>query len=433
MNLLAILLGQFISFISRSFNLGNGSTWPGHLALKLNHHFISSLLKNSKTQIVLIAGTNGKTTTSLLIKTILESNGKTTIHNSSGANLLNGIASALVLQSSWTGKLNTDYAIFEVDENALSKVLQEIDPQYVLLLNLFRDQLDRYGEVANVAKKWAEALKDEPTISLILNADDPQIAFIGQQLFNHKKVQYFGLSQQGINTPEHAADSTYCPRCGTKLNYKTVYYSHIGNWECPHCQLKQPQTTIEDFPYMPLEGLYNVYNTLAAVLLCKDLDLSEKQIEAGLKSFNPAFGRQEKIEYAGKQLQFFLSKNPTGFNQSIQTIRSLNAKTILLALNDRFADGTDVSWIWDVDFEKLSDFADNIIITGDRAYDLAVRLKYSRQKMTNEKLKVNIETDLNTSIQRALGSTAQTETLFILPTYTAMLDIRKIVSGRKIL
>ncbi len=433
MKLLSIWLGKSISLISRVLNLGNGSTWPGHLALKINKHFISSLLKNSKTQIILIAGTNGKTTTSLLIKTILEHNKKSTIHNSSGANLLNGIASSLVLQSSLKGKLKADYAIFEVDENAFSKVLLEMDPQYIVLLNLFRDQLDRYGEVANVAKKWATALQEEPTINLILNADDPQIAYIGQQLFNHKKTEYFGLQQKGLDQPEHAADSTYCPRCGTKLSYKNVYYSHLGNWECSHCGLKQPQTAIERFTYMPLEGLYNTYNTLAAVLLCKSLGLSEKQIEEGLQAFKPAFGRQEKLNYLGKQLEFFLVKNPTGFNQTIQTIKHLKARTILLALNDRYADGTDVSWIWDVDFEKLADFADNIIITGDRAYDMGIRLKYSQKEFKIKNLKFKIELDLNSAVQTALELTSPTETLYILPTYTAMLDIRKIVSGKKIL
>lgn len=434
-NLLIISFGKLLSRLSKLLNFGNGSTWPGHIALQINPHFISDILKHTKMQIILIAGTNGKTTTSLLLKTILEKSGKKVIHNASGANLLNGIASTLLLNTHLQGGIVADYAIFEVDENALVPVLAEIDPSYILLLNLFRDQLDRYGEVATIAKKWAEALQKEDHIQLILNADDPEVAYIGQQLFNQKLVTYFGLEEtkKKKREMEHAADSLYCPRCLHKLQYEAITYSHLGNWSCPNCHLKRPQLSVDSFSYYPLMGIYNEYNVLAVVTLAKQLDFTNDQILTGLQQFTPAFGRQEKIQYKGKTVQFFLSKNPTGFNQSLKTIKDLGAKTILLALNDRIADGQDVSWIWDIDTEMLNDFAEHIIITGDRAYDMALRMKYSFKELKNEIKLLTIECDLNKAIDEAIEQTPDSETLYILPTYTAMLDIRKAMSGKKIL
>ncbi|HUD44345.1 MAG TPA: Mur ligase family protein [Patescibacteria group bacterium] len=433
MNPSIILFGKLFSQISQLFNFGNGSTWPGHIALKLNRNFIQDILKNSQTKIILIAGTNGKTTTSLLLKTILEENGQKVIHNSSGANLLNGLASALLLNSNAAGKITADYAIFEVDENTLPIVLKEIDPQYVVLLNLFRDQLDRYGEVASVAAKWTQSLLHEETIRLILNADDPQVAFIGQQLFNHKNVKYFGLNEKGRKEFEHAVDSIYCPRCGNKLSYSAIYYSHLGDWHCEKCELKRPQLALDEINFTPLSGLYNKYNTLAAILTAKELEIPENTIESALKKFKPAFGRQEVVEYNGKKIQILLTKNPAGFNQTLQTIKSLGAKNIIIALNDGIADGTDVSWIWDIDTEMLNDFARNITVTGDRAYDMGLRLKYSTSSLKIENCKLKIEPNLNIAIDTALQAVSQSETLYILPTYTAMLDIRKILGGKKIL
>ncbi len=431
MDLLIIAFGKLFSKIARSLNLGNGSTWPGHLALKINPDFIKIMVDKSNLRVILVAGTNGKTTTSLLLKTILEYSGKKVIHNSSGANLLNGIASTLLLNANPGGKINADFVIFEVDENTLIQFLKEIIPDYLILLNLFRDQLDRYGEVDVVAKNWQSVISDQKKTRLILNADDPQIAYLGKE---SKNAVYFGLDDRDATklTQEHAADSIYCPNCGNKLGYKSIYYSHLGDWSCTECGLKRPKLNLSQFSHFPLSGLYNRYNTLASVLAAKQIGLSDSDIEIGLRTFKPAFGRQEIMPIQGKNVQIFLSKNPTGFNESLRTVKELGAKNILLVLNDGIADGRDVSWIWDIDTEIVNEFAKQIFISGDRVYDMALRIKYSMKKDSDFE-KVKIIPDLKDAIAKGLRETKPDETLYILPTYTAMLNVRKILSGKKIL
>lgn len=432
MNVLLILFGKLLSIISRLSNVGSGSTWPGHIALNVNKNFIKDILRNSKCKIILIAGTNGKTTTTKLIRTILEEDGKKVFQNESGANLLNGIASSLLLHSDILLQIRYDFAIFEIDENTLPLILKELTPDYIILLNLFRDQLDRYGEVNTIAAKWKKAIEqlNNETI-LVLNADDPQIA----SLRLHPKgvdINFFGLNDKKLaaTTSQHASDSTYCPECGSKLHYSAVYYSHLGIWQCPKCKNTRPKLDVQDSPIYPLVGIYNRYNTIAAVLFAKINNISNSAIQQSLKNFMPAFGRQEEIMIGNKTVGIFLSKNPTSFNESLRTIASLNAKNLLLVLNDRIPDGRDVSWIWDVDFEDYK--FDRITISGDRAYDMGLRLKYTSEPgiMNHES---RIEPDLRKAIKTALDKTPKSETLYILPTYSAMLEVRKILTGKKIL
>lgn len=439
MNLLLIFLGKFIIFVSRLFNLGNGSTWPGHVALSINKNFIKEIIKkNPQLKIILIAGTNGKTTTGKLIQTILEYDKKSlpaswrVFQNESGANLLNGIASSLALHSTLAGKLNYDFAILEIDENTLPLILKEINnPDFIVILNLFRDQLDRYGEVNTISKKWAEALRKlSKKTTLTLNADDPQIASLALHL-KGVNVKFFGLNDKKLATAkmQHAVDSTYCPNCGSKLSYSLIFYSHLGIWKCPNCKNSRPKIDISDSPFYPLPGTYNRYNTLAAVSLASLLNIGEKNIVAGLKRFTPAFGRQEILNINGKKVQIFLSKNPTSFNESLKTIQNLNAKNLLIVLNDRIPDGLDVSWIWDVDFEELIDQRGSVSVAGDRVYDMALRLKYAVISIKNEQ----IYTDLKKAINENLKNLNKNETLYILPTYSAMLEVRKVLTGKKIL
>ncbi len=427
MNTLLIVSGKLTSFISKTLNLGNGSTWPGHIALSLNNNFVSDVLESSKTKIVFVTGTNGKTTTAKLIKTILEKNGQSVFLNKSGANLLNGIASSLIIESDIFGRVKKDFAIFEIDENALRQVSQKIKPDYLIVLNLFRDQLDRYGEINTISKNWSEIyekLKDKT--EFILNADDPQIAYLGMQ-HTLKKV-YFGLNNLSLKTniPQAAADSILCPRCSTRLVINPVYYSHLGNWSCPKCKLKRPQLDIEKNSVYPLEGVYNMYNVLAAVLLAKEIGISQTNIDKSLLDFKPAFGRQEEITVEGKKVKFFLAKNPTSFNESLRTINALGAKYLLMVLNDRIPDGRDVSWIWDIDFEIFVGPKIEIFSAGDRAYDMSLRLKYSD-------IKHKTFEDLNEAVKESLTNLPKGETLFVLPTYSAMLEVRKILTGKKIL
>jgi lipid II isoglutaminyl synthase (glutamine-hydrolysing) len=422
-----ILFGKLLSRLLQLLNLGSGSTWPGHIALKVNNHFVRDLLRKSKIQTILIAGTNGKTTTAKLIQTALTENGKTLIQNQSGANLLNGIASTLLLHANISGKLNYDYAIFEVDENALPQLLKEMTPDYILLLNLFRDQLDRYGEVNTIATHWKQALSTLPQHTTIMfNADDPQIAYLSKS--TKANTLFFGLQPSQLkDTPlSHAADSVSCPKCGEKLVFAAVSFSHLGDWSCKKCGLKRPQVAEEKFAIYPLPGLYNKYNVQAAKSLLTLLGLSNEQIDDAFTDFTPAFGRQEVILYKNKKIQVFLSKNPTSFNQSYTTIQELGGKTLLLVLNDRIPDGRDVSWIWDVDLPELEQFK-HILVAGDRVYDMALRIRYEEYKQ--------LETfeNLEDAIEKGSKHTDENETFFILPTYSAMLDVRKIITGKKIL
>ncbi len=432
LNSTIILFCKLVSRISKLFNLGHGSTWPGHIALNVNPRFVKQILSNSSTKVILVTGTNGKTTTAKLLQTILMANGKSVILNSSGANLLNGIASSLITNSSLSGKLNCDFAIFEVDENTLPQIVKTIEPDYVIALNLFRDQLDRYGEIDTITRKWKEAYKELKKSQFILNADDPEIAYLGQGL---KNVRYFGIDIIGNHTAEHAADSILCPKCGKRLEFKTRYFSHLGDWSCNNCGLKRPEREIQKDIFLPLDGTYAVYDIQAAALLASILGLSKTEINQGLKNFKPAFGRQEKIAAGEKSAQLFLSKNPTSFNESLRTIALNNAEHLLIILNDRIPDGTDVSWIWDIDFETLIKPGMNLYLSGDRVYDLALRIKYAleTENLKHETGKYEIFENLEDAINIALSKTNINETLYILPTYSAMLEARKILTGKKIL
>lgn len=440
LNIFLILIGRMVAFTSRLLNRGHGSTWPGHIALSLNPNFIKDVLKSSRTKIILIAGTNGKTTTAKLLQSLLQKNGYSTFQNEAGANLLNGIASTLILNSNKAGKLVHDYVIFEVDENTLPLALSEFTPDYLIILNLFRDQLDRYGEVNTVALKWKKAIKRLPSpTTVILNADDPQIASLGKEV--KANILYFGLNDEGVaqKEKEHAVDVTHCPFCNNPLTFNTIFFSHLGDWGCKQCKNKRPKPEISNFPIYPLLGVYNRYNLLAAVLCAQQLGIPKEKIVKSLKNFSPAFGRQEVLIVNGKRIQLFLSKNPTSFNQSLRTIAQLKAKHVLLVLNDRIPDGRDVSWIWDVDTEELDKKIDSLLISGDRCYDMGLRMKYAIQNSIrqfggqNHNLKFKIIENLKEAVQKALKEIGQGETLYILPTYSAMLEVRKILTGHKIL
>ncbi len=423
----SIILGKVISWISQHLGLGAGATWPGEVALRLKPSILGDLSRGLRQGIILVAGTNGKTTTALMIKTILESQGFSVVHNSSGANLENGLVSALIQKSDWKGTLNQDWGVFEVDENTLPLILKGITPRVVALLNLFRDQLDRYGEVDVIAQKWEEALSRlDRKVSVILNSDDPQIAHLGKQL--KTKIRYFGWEDPKDYLPhmEHATDSIFCLNCGGRLSYTGIYFSHIGIWHCEQCGERHPKPQLSRWQ-SPLPGLYNQYNVLAAVSVAKALKIGDNDITSALATFKPAFGRQEEFMVRGKKIKVFLSKNPAGFNASLRTVLELKPKVALLVLNDRIPDGRDVSWIWDVDFEMITPTVD-LIVSGDRVYDMALRLKYIRESQN-----FLIEEDLNKALYLALEQIKPGDTLYILPTYSAMLEVRKIISGKKIL
>lgn len=430
---LAVSVAKSVTFAVRTFRLGAASVLPGSIARKIEPRLLQLLSQQVKNGVILIAGTNGKTTTSLLLREILERKGYSVAHNSTGANLENGLVTALMESSNGFGSLNVDYAILEVDENIVPRVLAPIQPQAILCLNLFRDQLDRYGEVDTISKRWTKAIStNTPNTTVIPNADDPTLSYLGQQL--SQKVVFFGLNEPEKYLEEipHAVDSIYCPSCGHSLEYEGVYLSHLGEFTCPKCGFQRSQPALNSGEWSQvLVGLYNKYNTLAAVTAAKELGIDEATIRETIPNFQPAFGRAEELEINGKKVRILLSKNPVGTNETIRVVTESDNKTTLLVLNDRVQDGEDVSWIWDVDTEPLVQRGGTLIVSGDRVYDMALRLRYSETSI-DSKVNLIVEEDLKTAINTALENTPSHETLHILPTYTAMLDVREALIGKKI-
>jgi len=431
---LAVAVAKTVTALVVWLRLGSASVLPGEIARRIHPQLLKLLCEQVKKGVVLIVGTNGKTTTSLLLRTILENQGLAVTHNTTGANLINGLITALLADTNTWGKLTADYAILEVDENVLPLVLHQIKPQYILALNLFRDQLDRYGEVDTISRKWKEAIALlPPETFVILNADDPSLCYLGQQLSQKlsQNVLFFGLNEPELYLEEipHAVDSIYCPSCGQLLNYQGFYLSHLGDYSCPKCEFKKSELAVnsEEWPQI-LIGVYNKYNSIAAGLVAQKIGIKTEKIYEEIKSFKAAFGRAEELEIEGKKVRILLSKNPVGMNETIRAVNESKGKVTLIVLNDRIPDGIDVSWIWDVDTEKLTGI---IIVSGDRLYDMALRLQYSKEKIEENSL--IIKEDLTEAITTALELTPTDETLHILPTYSAMLEVREILTGKKIL
>lgn len=437
---LAVGVAKTVTAIVRGLKLGAASVLPGEIARRLHPRLLSLLCEQVNRGVILVVGTNGKTTTSLLLRTILSSQGWKVAHNATGANLLNGLITALLGNTNLVGQLRADYAILEVDENVLPLVLRECQPCIILALNLFRDQLDRYGEVDTISRRWQEAISPLPQDTIVvLNADDPTLSHLGQQL--PQRVRFFGLSEPSLYLDKipHAVDSIYCPSCGHPLDYRGVYLSHLGDFQCLNCGFSksQPALDSQEWPQI-LIGVYNKYNTLAAGLVAQEIGIERKAIFEIVKNFKAAFGRAEELTVNGRHVRILLSKNPVGMNETIRTVNEIKktgkASVVLLVLNDRIPDGTDVSWIWDVDTEKLVDGGGTLIVSGDRVYDLALRLQYSREQTNgNDDVQLIIRENLEEAIATALEFTPASETLHILPTYSAMLEVRQVLTGHKIL
>jgi len=431
---LAVAVAKTVTFSVKTLRLGAASVLPGEIARRLQPQLLQLLSAQVKRGVILIAGTNGKTTTALLLRTMLERQGYKVTHNETGANLENGLMTALLEDANLIGNLDIDYAILEVDENILPRILAPIKPRIILCLNLFRDQLDRYGEVDTISRRWGSAIATLPLDTVVIpNADDPTLCNLGQQL--SQRVSFFGLSEpeQYLEEIPHAVDSIFCPKCGHSLDYQGVYLSHLGDYHCPQCSFKKSQPTLDSrqWPQI-LIGLYNKYNTLAAVTTALELGLDETRIRACIPNFQAAFGRAEELVVDGKKVRILLSKNPVGTNETIRAVNQMGGKTTLFVLNDRTPDGTDVSWIWDVDTETIVERGGTLIVSGDRVYDMALRLRYSQPDI-HEPLNLIVEPNLQQALATALEKTPAGETLHILPTYSAMLEVREILTGRKIL
>jgi lipid II isoglutaminyl synthase (glutamine-hydrolysing) len=443
----ALLAGKTTTIMSRRLGLGGGTTFPGTVARRVDPLATAKLSRSLPHGSVVVTGTNGKTTTSRLIASILSASGLHPVHNRTGANLIGGVTAALVTASGLGGHVRADLGLFEVDEAVMPLVLRETRPRVVLITNLFRDQLDRYGEVDYVARLWRQGLDLlEADSTVILNADDPLVASLGENL--RAQTLYFGLDdeRQGSPTLPHAADSKSCLQCGTRLDYGIVYYGHVGKYRCPNCGAGRPTPQVSATNVVArgtegsdmlvlspageialsstMPGLYNIYNTLAAVACCQALGVGPEPIREAVSSFSAAFGRIERIQVGDKKVFLALVKNPVGFGEVLRTVLADDRqKNLLIVINDKFADGTDISWLWDVDFELIAGRANFVITSGLRGEDMALRLKYAGVAGN----KVLLEKDLRLALDKSLGWTSAGDTLFVLPTYTAMLEVREVM------
>ena len=430
------------SRLSRLAGTGGGTTLPGKLLWKLDPGAIDALAARLPEGAALVSATNGKTTTTAMAAAILEPSWRLA-WNRSGANLVSGVASTLLAER------DAELGLLEVDEGALPEVARRVRPRAVLLGNLFRDQLDRYGELEHIADRWREATAELPAETvLVVNADDPQVGDLGR---DRTAVLTYGIDDPRHARPtlQHAADSRYCVRCGRPYDFAAVYVGHLGDYRCPACGHARPAlqvraTEIEldglrgasfrlETPdgstrvRLPLPGLYNVYNALGAAALAHALGTPVEEIKAGLERFGAAFGRFERIPAGDKTILLLLIKNPAGANEVVHTLLDGGAPTLLLvALNDAIADGKDVSWIWDVDVEPLLERTERLVASGGRAAELGVRCVYGG--LDEDALLV--EPDLAAALDRGLELTPAGGELVVLPTYTAMLELQRIVTDR---
>jgi lipid II isoglutaminyl synthase (glutamine-hydrolysing) len=426
--------------LSRVSGRGGGTTLPGKLLWKLDPGAIDLLAERLEQGSVLVSATNGKTTSAAMVAEILRPRTRVA-HNSSGANLVSGIASTLLRAD------GAQLGLFEVDEAALPEVARRIKPRALLLGNLFRDQLDRYGELELVAARWRDAVKALPHAELVVNGDDPQV---GDLALGHQ-ARVFGVDDPRLARPalQHAADSKYCLRCGTPYDYAAAYVGHLGDYRCPKCGHARPEldVTAREIELHGLEGaaftltapegsarielalpgLYNVYNALGAGSLALTLGASIEEVVAGLAGFSAAFGRFERIAVGDRGLLMLLVKNPAGANEAVRTLVEAPAHPVaVIALNDEIADGRDVSWIWDVDFEPLLAGLDRLVATGTRAAELGLRFAYGG--LSRER--IEIVPSLEAALDRGLELTPAGGELVVLPTYTAMLALRRVVAER---
>ena len=418
-----------------------GTSIPGKVLLRLHPHAIRDMAAGLQRGNAVISATNGKTTTAAMVAGILEQGGAHLVHNRQGANMAGGIAATLLEQTGDTG-------LFEVDEFWLGQVAGELQPQALLLANLFRDQLDRYGELETIADRWAVVVQALPATRLVLNADDPLIADLGRDAAD---ALFFGIEDTSLalSGMQHAADSKHCRRCGAPYVYDAIFLGHLGHYHCDSCGARRPDAAVmadevvlhgvrgatfllrtpagDARIELPLPGLYNVYNAVGAAALALALGAPLGDIVSGLQRVAPAFGRAETVTVAGRPMSIMLVKNPAGANEVLRTLALEEGEhDVLCVLNDNIADGRDVSWVWDADFEVLAPRVRRAVCAGTRAAEMAVRLKYAGVPAD----RLEVEPDLDAALDRALAASPALDRLFALPTYTAMLALRERLVSR---
>ena len=439
---LAIVLCKALRFLSRLLHRG-GTAMPGRWAVRICPNLLSILARDVKA--IAVTGTNGKTSTSRMIEAAFQEEGVSYLINRSGANLMSGIVTEFVMNSTVTGKCRKEYAVIECDEAAARTVFGQLRPRVVLVTNLFRDQLDRYGEVTHTLENIRIGLQGAPDAILCLNADCSLTASLGQDLPN--RAVFYGIEKGAVPSREkpEISDATHCIRCKTEYDYDYITYAHLGGFRCPHCGYSRPEAAYavtqvqalradgssvtmrirgeERRIDVNLPALYNVYNATGAMAALLELGIRTDSAVRALAEFRCGFGRMEQFDIGGGT-RLMLVKNPAGCNQVLEFLQDVKEEYILvICLNDRAADGTDVSWIWDADFEKLPSLLPNlkhIIVSGDRAADMHVRIKYAGigEAMISE------ERNYEALVSRLSECR---KPIFIMPTYTALLDLRTVI------
>ena len=427
--------------LSRLAGAGGGTTLPGKLLWKLDPGAIDRLAARLPRGVALVSATNGKTTTAAMVAEILSPSVRLA-HNRAGANLVSGVASTLLAER------GAELGLFEVDEGALPEVARRVRPRALCLGNLFRDQLDRYGELERVAERWRATVRELGESVVVANGDDPQL---GELALQAPRSVVFGVDDPRHAHPrlQHAADSKWCVRCGTPYVYEAAYVGHLGDYRCPACGHARPALDVvaldielrgldgasfllragaeERRVRLALPGLYNVYNALGAAALARELGAPLERVVAGLERFSAAFGRSERIDVGDRNLLVLLVKNPAGANEVVRTLVDAGRPSVAVAaLNDEIADGRDVSWIWDVDWEPLLGGLERLVVTGSRAAELALRFKYGGLRAEA----IEVQPELERALDRGLELVPAGGELVVLPTYTAMLALRKLVSDR---
>jgi UDP-N-acetylmuramyl tripeptide synthase len=451
---MALAASKASAGLIRRLGRGGGTSAPGLVAERLDPDLLTKLTIKLADGAIVVAGTNGKTTTSRMIADMLSAASRTVVHNRSGSNLVRGVVSAFVAQATFRGHPGGDVAVIETDEAALPEIVRLTQPRIILLNNLFRDQLDRYGELDTIARKWRAALQVLGTgTTIVVNADDPALVTLTDDLRAPRIT--FGLNEgrYRLDALPHAADAVTCRICGADLAYHAHYVSHLGEWYCPSCGRARPSLDVEgghielrgveslsiavrsdEGAHYRFEagvpGLYNAYNTLAAIAVARQVGIPTAIIDLALRSFRSAFGRIERVTYKERTLTIALVKNPVGFNEVLRMLTAgsggLGVPT-LIAINDLYADGRDVSWLWDVDFEMLANGDGALSTTGLRGADMANRLKYAGVDVSRIH---PLPAEVAPAIDAFIESVPKGETAYVLPTYTAMLEIRKILASR---
>jgi UDP-N-acetylmuramyl tripeptide synthase len=448
----AVSAGRIAGAASRALGRGGGTAVAGLVAQRIDPALVERLAAQLGRGAVIVSGTNGKTTTSRMLAAAAREGGLRPLANRSGSNLMRGVATALLDETNALGRVrdaSQRLGVFEVDEATVPEAARALRPRAIVLTNLFRDQLDRYGEVDTVAAKWRAAIEALPaSTALVLSADDPAVAWLSNAAPD--MVLSYGIDDARVAAEalEHASDYRFCLSCGEELSYAATFYAHVGHWRCPGCGNARLRPAVRatcvesgasaaglviETPKgelrvdLPLAGLYNVENALAATAGALALGLPLDAVERALVSFRAAFGRQERFEVGGRQVEVLLAKNPTGLNQVLRTIVSDGAAGLhlLLYLNDDIQDGRDISWIWDADYELVAGRTASAVVSGTRAEELALRLKYAAFAVEPP-----VVHDTSAALDEALARTPPGEALYVIPTYTAMLTVRELLAKR---